>query len=121
LHERGEARPRDLPHAEGHPRVRRSSRLLAAAVVVLCAEFAQAGWWDDAGAARATTVAEIRRDPDRWRDVVVLLEVRFARVEQPGTPYFTRFTARDWRALCAFPGDATDAAVATEQPFPHLF
>jgi hypothetical protein len=53
----------------------------ALAVVLLAgaAGPARAGWWDDAGKARETTLAELRAAPERWRDVPASLVVRFAR------------------------------------------
>lgn len=96
-------------------------RFAALAVVVLAAAAADAGWWDDAGAARRTTVEEIRKDPDRWRDVTIVVDVRFARLDEPGNPYFTRFGAKEWRAVATFAADATPQAMETKEPFSLFF
>ncbi len=97
------------------------SRLAAAAIVVLATAVSHAGWWDEAGAARRTTVAEIRKDPDRWRDVTVVVDVKFAQFAEPGNPYFTRFSAKEWRAVAAFAADATTQAMETTEPFALFF
>ena len=97
------------------------ARLAAAALVAGCAAAAHAGWWDDAGAAHRATIEELRKDPDRWRDVTVTLDVRFARVADPGNPFFTRFTPKDWRAVGVFPADSSAAAMATDEPFARIF
>ncbi len=71
----------------------------------VAASRADAGWWDDAGAARRATLDDLRSQSERWRDVPVILEIRFARTAEPGNPYFTRFTSHGWRAASAWTRD----------------
>lgn len=96
-------------------------RCLAFALVALCAVVADAGWWDDAGAARRATIDDLRKEPDRWRDVTVVLDVRFAGVSEPGNSFFTRFTAKDWRAVSVFPANASPETMSGTDPFERVF
>jgi hypothetical protein len=93
----------------------------ALALVAFGAAVADAGWWDDAGAARRATIDDLRKDPDRWRDVTIVLDVRFAGVSEPGNSFFTRFTAKDWRAVAVFPANATPEAMSGTEPFERVF
>jgi hypothetical protein len=97
------------------------ARRLAILVVALCAAVADAGWWDDAGAARRASIEDVRREPDRWRDVTFVMDVRFASTFEPGNAYFTRFTAKDWRAVSVFPANATPDAMERTEPFQRVF
>jgi hypothetical protein len=101
--------------------VTRVSRHLAIVLVALCAAVADAGWWDDAGAARRATIDDLRKDPDRWRDVTVVMDVRFAGVSEPGNAYFTRFTSKEWRAVGVFAANATPETMNTAEPFARVF
>ena len=98
-----------------------TARRLAVVLVALCAAVADAGWWDDAGAARRATIDDLRKDPDRWRDVTIVMDVRFAGVSEPGNSYFTRFTAKDWRAVGVFAANATQDTMQRTEPFANVF
>ena len=96
------------------------TRRIALAVALLaglCAD-AAAGWWDDAGTARRANLADVRRDADRWRDVTIVLDVRFARAAEAGSSFFTRFTPKAWRALAVW---TPEEAGSTAEPFARLF
>jgi tetratricopeptide (TPR) repeat protein len=95
--------------------------LLAAALLAALTASASAGWWDDAGAARRATLEEVRKDPDRWRDVPLVLDVVFARTAEPGNAYFTRFTAREWRAVLVLPAATRPEALDKVEPFSRVF
>ncbi len=96
-------------------------RVLAAVVVALCAAVARAGWWDDAGAAKRTTLDVLRRDPGLWLDVTVAVDVRLAGVVDAGDPCATRFMPRDWRAVAAFPAESAPDAAAWKKPMTSIF
>lgn len=68
---------------------------------------APAGWWDEAGGAKETTLAELRRDPEPWRDVTVALSARFVRVPERVNPFFTQFNPASWQPVAV----RTDGAV----------
>jgi hypothetical protein len=89
----------------------------ALALLVAVCGTATAGWWDDAGSARRATLDELRKDPDRWRDVTVVVDVRFAQLAEPGNAYFTRFTSHEWRAATLVAADAKPDA----EPFAKVF
>lgn len=76
--------------------VRLGAALLA---VALAASHARAGWWDDAASARRTTLEELRRDPERWRDVVVLVEVGFLALSDARPPDTSQFSTGTWRGV----------------------
>lgn len=99
----------------------RFARLAAVMLVASVAAVANAGWWDDAGAARRTTLEDVRKDPDRWRDVTIVMDVRFASVGEPGTSYFTRFSAKEWRAVSVHPANATPDSMAKTEPYSLVF
>jgi len=88
-----------------------------ALLFVLTATVAHAGWWEDAAAAKRASLADLRRDPGLWRDVLVSLDVRVEGLVEPGDPCATRFTARDWRAVAATPVDAA----ASARPYGAIF
>jgi hypothetical protein len=67
--------------------------------VLALAAAAQAGWWDDSGSARATTLVEVRQDPARWRDVVIAIDVRVAGPAEAAATFPDRFVRGDWRAV----------------------
>jgi tetratricopeptide (TPR) repeat protein len=96
-------------------------RLLAALAVALFATSAQAGWWDDAGAAKPAALNDLRRDPGAWRDVVVAFDVRVAAVVEPGDPGFTRFAFCEWRALAVSAADAAPESGAAKSVFSLVF
>lgn len=92
----------------------RALRSVAALLfVALGAAVAQAGWWDEAGAARTAGLSDLRRAPDRWRDVVVAIDVRLARpVDATSSPGDAR------RAVALLPADtAADAAESATSAF----
>jgi hypothetical protein len=102
-------------------RLARLLTLAVLAVLAVCAAVARAGWWDDAGAARRTSLEEIRKDPDRWLDVTILLDVRVAKIVEPGNAYATRFNAKDWRAVAVYGPDATPESMGSTEPYTHVF
>jgi len=84
------------------PRSARLGRLAATALflLVLCVcQSAHAGWWDSAAEARQSTLHDVRRAPERWRDVPVLLRVSFTETGRCANPHFTQFTAERWRPI----------------------
>ena len=94
--------------------MRRALRSVAALLLVaLGATVAQAGWWDEAGAARTAGLSDLRRAPDRWRDVVVLIDVRLARpLDVASSPADAR------RTVSLLPADTSaDAAESAMRAF----
>ena len=94
--------PRPGPRRATERTARRSFAaflLLAAAAVAPAA----AGWWDDAAEARESTIEQLRRSPAEWRDVPVLLHVRFGGIGERSNPYFTQFTPECWRSVHLLP------------------
>lgn len=81
-------------------------------LAALTAVPAAAGWWDDAVEARDATLTELRDEPARWRDVPVLLDVRFGGVGERVNPYFTQFTPERWQPVRLLPptGDVDGGA-----------
>ncbi len=85
--------------------------LLAAVLVSSVALPARAGWWDTAGGAKAATLEEVRATPDTWRDVPVVLRVRFDALVEGVNPFFTQFTAKEWQPIAVLPrGDKSPAS-----------
>jgi len=87
-------------------RLHRTVALLATALVLLplfTARPADAGWWDSAAEARESTIAQLRREPEQWRDVPVLLRVSFTATRDRANPYFTQFTPEHWRPISVEP------------------
>ena len=56
--------------------MRTPARVAAVIALALGASPALAGWWDEAALARPAGVAELRRSPERWEGVAVVLDVR---------------------------------------------
>jgi hypothetical protein len=97
------------------------SRAPALLAVALCAAAAQAGWWDDVGVAKPTTLAELRRDPAAWRDVVVSFDLRVVSVVEAGDPGLTRFSYNDWQALAVDAADAPLELTPWAKPYSLVF
>jgi hypothetical protein len=95
--------------------------LASALLAVLAASAAHGGWWDDAGAARRVPLSEVRRDPARWVDVVVLLEVRYLRARDADDAAGTRFSAKDWRAVEVVSADVPADKAKPEDAFSRAF
>jgi hypothetical protein len=95
--------------------------LASAVLLALAASAAQAGWWDDAGAARRVKLADVRRDPARWVDVEVLVEVRYVRAKDAESAGETRFTAKDWRAVEIVPAEVPASKAKPEDTFARAF
>jgi hypothetical protein len=86
-------------------------KLVSALLLAAAATSAHGGWWDDAGAARRVPLADIRRDPARWLDVEVLVQVRYLRARDADDAVSARFAAKDWRAVEVVPAEvAADKA-----------
>jgi len=65
--------------------MRTAARIVAALAFALGAPSALAGWWDEAALARPADVADLRRSPDRWEGVAVVLDVRLGESSSPAT------------------------------------
>ena len=100
-------------------RLQRTVRLVATALLVLVLYLpqpARAGWWDTAAEARESTLAQLRRAPEKWRDVPVVLRVAFTATGKNANPYFTQFTSERWRPITVEP---TSDGIAAPGPACH--
>jgi len=103
--------------------------LLAVLLLCVVAFPARAGWWDTAGGAKTATLGELQAEPESWRDVPVVVKVRFYDLAEGVNPFFTQFTARNWQPIAVLPahdaGSASprpgSAAPATPAPFKKMF
>jgi len=105
------------PHLGPVHSLQRTVRLVATALLLLLLHLprpAHAGWWDTAAEARESTLARLRRAPEKWRDVPVVLRVAFTATGKSSNPYFTQFTPEHWRPITVEPtGDGVAAAGPT--------
>lgn len=95
--------------------------LASALLLALAATAAHGGWWDDAGAARRATLGEVRRDPTRWVDVEVLVEVRYQRTRDAEDAAGSRFAGKDWRAIEVVPAEVPAEKTKPEDAFARAF
>jgi len=95
--------------------------LVSALLLAAAATSAHGGWWDDAGAARRVPLADIRRDPARWLDVEVLVQVRYLRARDADDAGSARFAAKDWRAVEVVPAEVAANKAKPEDTFARAF
>jgi hypothetical protein len=95
--------------------------LASALLLALAASAAHGGWWDDAGAARHATLGEVRRDPARWVDVEVLVDVRYVRARDGDDAAAARFASKDWRAVEVTPAEVPAGKARPEDTFARAF
>ncbi len=95
--------------------------LLAALLAFAPSAPASAGWWDELGVPRPVTFESVRRAPDTWRDVPVILSAQFAGARRVGNPYFTQFTPASWRAFATWSADTPQSARRDDDAFARLF
>jgi len=94
---------------------------LVSALLLAAGSAAYGGWWDDAGAARRVALADVRRDPARWLDVEVLVQVRYVRAKDAEDGGSSRFAAKDWRAVEVVPAEVAAEKAKPEDTFARAF
>ena len=96
-------------------------KLVSALLLLAAGTAADAGWWDDAGAARRVALADVRRDPARWLDVELLVQVRYLRARDADDAGSARFAAKDWRAVEVVPAEVAADKAKPEDTFARAF
>ncbi len=113
------------PHTGPLRKLHSAALLVAAAVFLIAfgvAQPARAGWWDEAAEARECTLDQLRTDPQKWRDVPVLLRVTFSARGKRTNPYFTQFAPERWRPITVTaPSGATVSRRRHDSPLRTLF
>ena len=113
------------PHTGPLRKLHSAALLVAAAVFSMAfgiAQPARAGWWDEATEARESTLDQLRSDPQKWRDVPVLLRVTFSERGKRTNPYFTQFAPERWRPITVTaPSGAAVSRRRHDSPLRTLF